>query len=582
MPFQAFKQILLKIPGAKQARAHLVKQGHSDKEADTGGLVVAVGVVIVTVVIFNSFVFGVIRTYFNSLWDLCSENPTEATAGAIFGSIIFLGILFRVLGKSSEKKKETADQLRRKRHQMEEKKDYLRKGAMGNFEEIFRFFMTDKYPEIEIKQVHVVNMTPRIAFQVKRFNTELGGDVSGNYQLFRESLFADILRILEVTFGLAESMPAVIVDGMMNFISGKAKYYDGTVVSVRAQRNVYDQLDKVKTPPFKLLTSFEFRYNDGMEVKPVPAEEDKSALILEKIKENAPKLDIQYVKAKTKVEDGWEKPPAVESHIPLQETTRGKELSSMPLAQFKEMVTGLLVKMGFDVKKVKSVPGGTLQVQADFSHPVLGGNYLVLARQFPETAPVHADLVRELDEVTREESCKRGIYIVTAQFTEEAKNITKKLAVDLVDGKLLNELLEAPAYDNHWTFRIVDEKGVVTDLSRMSLLNFEQEVDQFLKSVGFRVEKLRRVPGGSVIAVVTHPHPIVGGKFAVMAKQFPEETRIPAELVSEFAHVMKAEFCHRGLLLVPCGLSMEAMALARFSGVDLVDRNLWENLRRHR
>ena len=138
----------------------------------------------------------------------------------------------------------------------------------------------------------------------------------------------------------------------------------------------------------------------------------------------------------------------------------------------------------------------------------MGGNFLVLARQYPETAPVHADLVRELDELTREEACKRGIYIVTGRYTEEARNITRKLAVDLVDGAKLSELLEGPAYDGRWTFRVVDEKGVVTDLSKMALMNFELEVDLLLKSMGFRVEKIRRVPGGSVLAVAEFPHPV--------------------------------------------------------------------------
>jgi restriction endonuclease Mrr len=229
---------------------------------------------------------------------------------------------------------------------------------------------------------------------------------------------------------------------------------------------------------------------------------------------------------------------------------------------------------------VKKVPGGTVQILADYDHPVIGGNFMVLARQYPEGSQVHADLVKELDEITREEACKRGIYVVTGAFTEEARNVSRKMAVDLVDGKTLSGLLDGPSYDGRWSFRVVDEKGVVVDLSRMALLNFEQEVDQFLKSLGFQVVKIRRAPGGSVVAVVEHRHPVTGGKFAVLAKQFPPETQVPAEQVSEFAHIMQAEFCHRGILMATAGFSMEARALSRFSGVELVDGNTWENLRR--
>jgi hypothetical protein len=65
-----------------------------------------------------------------------------------------------------------------------------------------------------------------------------------------------------------------------------------------------------------------------------------------------------------------------------------------------------------------------------------------------------------------------------------------------------------------------------------------------------------------------------------MAKQYPETERVNAELVSELTHVMSAEFCQRGLLMVTADYGMDARAISRFSGVELLDRNTWENLRR--
>jgi hypothetical protein len=372
---------------------------------------------------------------------------------------------------------------------------------------------------------------------------------------------------------------------MMQFISGKAKYYDGPVLSVKATREVFAQLDLKKLSSFKILSSFDFRYNDGMEVEAIPDGENKTARILERIRENAPKLNVRYeTPVEKKKEDGWEKSKEtrdLEEIVPI-DTIKNRQLNDMPLAQFQSMIVGLLAKMGFEAARVKKVPGGTLQVQADFSHPVLGGSFLILGRQFPAGAQVHADLVRELDEVTREESCRRGIYFVTSEFTEEARNISRKLAVDLVDGKKLRELMDGPPYETRWQIRVVDERGVQVDLSTMSILAFQEEVDQFLKSMGFQVTRISRRPGGAVVAVAEHPHPITGGKFAVMAMQFPPTERVPQEQVSEFGHVMKSEFCHRGLLLVTCDTSREAQALARFTGVEIVDRNVWENLRRHR
>src|SRR5258708_23027252 len=110
----------------------------------------------------------------------------------------------------------------------------------------------------------------------------------------------------------------------------------------------------------------------------------------------------------------------------------------------------------------KKVAVGIVQIGAFCGDGAEGGNFVVLPRQYPENAPVHADLVRQLDELTREEACKRGIFVVTGRFTEEAKNISKKLAIDLVDGPKFSEILEGPAYDGRWTLRIVDERGEAT------------------------------------------------------------------------------------------------------------------------
>ncbi len=583
MNFNDWKNLLLKMPGAKQAKVYLARQGHSESEADIGGLAVALLSLLILIILFNSFLFGIIIAFSETLWSYCRQNTVEATGIGIFGTVMFLAILFKMLHKKEEKLKEQDMEKRRKRHKLDEKRQYIKKGAMGNFEEVFRFLLSEKCSDIEIKSVHTIDLTPRIRFAARKFIAEDDSDVNKNFQLFREALFKDSLSVIEMCFQVSENIPSVIVDAMMSFIDRKAKYYDGTVLSVKAKRETFKGIDLEKTTPFKILASFDLRYNDGMEVQPLPEDVSKQARVLEKLKEKAPKLNVFYETKRTAISDGWEKPKDLDD-VPAKaiDTLREKNMSEMPLAEFQDLAVGLLGKLGFDVRKVKKIPGGTLQIQADFPHPVIGGNFMVLARQYPETAPVHLDLVRELDELTREESCKRGIYLVTGLFTEEARNTSKKLAVDLVDGRRIAELLDGPPYEDRWSIRVVDETGKVMDLSRMSLLDFQQEVDQFLKSMGFRVVKIRRDPGGSVVAVAEHPHPVTGGKFAVLARQFPADTRVEAEVVSEFALIMKTEFCQRGILMVPAEFARDSQALARFSGVELVDRNTWENLRRHR
>jgi restriction endonuclease Mrr len=577
---EKWKNRLLRIPGAQLVKNHLLAQGHTQKEAETGGLVTAGLVLFLLGLAFNGFVAGVLRSFFKDAWDFCGENPNSAVMLGLLGTFLFLAVVFRLSQKSSEKKATEEFQKRQERQHIDEKRALLRKGAMGNFEEVFKYFFMEKYPEVEIKSIHVVDTVPRIRFQVRRVSGGVNQNADGNYQLFRETVLADTVRVIEEVFGLSENIPAVIVDAMMQFISKTAKFYDGAVLSVKAKREVFQGIDTKNLSAFKTLCSFDFRYHDGQEVKVHPEEESKNARIIERIKEKGPKLDLHYAAPRTQVDDGWVKTETKVEFVAPTENLRGNELSNMPLAQFQDLMAGLFGKLGFSVQKVKKVPGGTVQIMAQFSHPVLGGDFLILARQYPPGAPVHADLVRELDELTREEACKRGIYVVTGQFTEEARNISLKAAVDLVDGSKLAELLEGPPYEGQWSFRIVDEKGVLTGLDHMAILHFEQETDQFLKSLGFRVAKIRRASGGNVVAVAEHPHPVTGGKFAVLARQFPENQLMPPEAVSEFAHIMKAEFCLRGIFMATSEFSRESIALARFSGVELVDRHLWENLRR--
>src|SRR5580658_4733454 len=219
MPPSLWTERFLRIPGAKQVKAHLLQQGHNEDEANMGGVAAGCLVLFLTVLLFNSFLYGIIRGFFQNAWSYCEENPAEATGVAIFGTMMLLALLFQFLRQSHQKASDKKMQVRRDRHKIEEKREYLKRGATGNIEEILRFYLSEKFPEIEVKSVHMVDMVPRVRFMVRRFNTELGGKVDKNYELFRDTLFQDTLHVLEVVFSLPENIPAVIIDGLMSFIS---------------------------------------------------------------------------------------------------------------------------------------------------------------------------------------------------------------------------------------------------------------------------------------------------------------------------------------------------------------------------
>ncbi|HVM33355.1 MAG TPA: restriction endonuclease [bacterium] len=573
------KERLLKVPGAAWAVGHLSAQGHTEQEAEFGGLLMAGLVVFLSILVINSLVLGMIRGFFFDFWVFIGENPMVAVAIGLFVTALILAILL----KSGEDRKKAAAReavlARQRQALLISRRESIDRGGWAHFEEVFRAALGEKYPEIDVKMVYAVDAVPRIKFAARMFRGAAPGGVQANFQRFREALLKDTLHVIQTAFGLSESVSTVTVDAIMSFVDLKARFYDGAVLSVKARRDVFRQLTFTDSSLFKDLSAFEIRYNDGMEVEPFPEEQGKQAQLLQKLRAQAPKLEVRYAPPKEEAaaarEEGWE---PLATPAPLDADWEGRALSSLPLAEFQELAQGLLGRMGFVGAKAKKVPGGTLQILAEFPDPVLGGQYMILARQYPENAAVHADLVRELDELARQEGYRRGIYLVTGVFTEEARNISRKIAVDLVDGQRLAALLRAPAYQAPDT-RMLGAASGGGDLSRMTLDDFEVETLNLLGGLGFKLLRTRRTGAGAIVAVAEHPHPIVGGKVAVMAKQYPAAAQIPDGLINEFSFIMSSEFCHRGLLLAPALFSPEARDLARVSGVDLVDRGVWENLR---
>src|ERR1019366_1059936 len=101
-----WKDRLLKIPGSRQVKEHLLKQGHTEFEAEVGGLFTSFTMLIVLVVLVNSFIFGLIKQFFNSLWVSCTENQSQAILLGLLSTFLFLSLLFLFLRKRSEKKAE--------------------------------------------------------------------------------------------------------------------------------------------------------------------------------------------------------------------------------------------------------------------------------------------------------------------------------------------------------------------------------------------------------------------------------------------------------------------------------------------
>ncbi len=576
-----WKGKLKRLPFARRTEEYFLKQGHTVKDAEAGALLVAALDLFVFIVLFNSFLAGIILSLPKTLSDFMRQNPAESVFGAIFLTLLVFSVIFKNMRASEEKKQEMLRQVRRSEMEVGRLRESVKSGAMASFESVYRTDLAKKYPGIEIQAIYITDTTPRIKFRMIRFTTESGGDVDANYRLFREKLFNDTWSLIRTAFEVAPNIPAVIVDAMFNFISRKAQFYDGSVLSVKATREIFRSLDTSGLDSFKILTAFDLRYNDGSEVEAHSEEESKSARLLEKIRRNGRKMEIRYETEKPVEDDGWQT-----ASTPVAASVSSEvsvELSKIPFDRFQAVVMELLVRRGFDVQKMKKIPGGTLEVLARHPHPLLGGDFVALARQYPPEAQVHAELVTELDQLVRDEQCQRGIYLVTGRFTEEAANIARGMPVCLVDGRWLKELAKATPGEGAAVEKPAEvfagiTPGKAPDLNGISLTAFQDKVDETLKGLGFRVVKIRKMTDGAIFARVEDTHPLVGGVFAVLARQAPADSEVSAEVVRETARVMDSEFCRRGLLMATASFTAEARGVARSLAVELVDRGKWTRL----
>ncbi len=582
MPFSTvWKDLLLKVPLALRVANHLKAQGHSQEESEVGGVATAFGVIGLSVLVFNVFLLGILRSFFSEISRDLHQNPAQLVIVVLLITLLCLGVWFRFLGRREAQKRSREMSDFRENERRKEMIAAVRRGAMGHFREAFEGVLKERYPQLRIRDIHVTDTHPRIRFHARKKGGEVGESGDKSYLLFRERLFEDTRDVIDAVFEMAPNVPVVTVDALLNLINRKAQFYDGPVLSVRAKREVWKRLDTAQPDAFRLLSALEVRYNDGAEVEAHPDVESRGQRVVERLKSEMPQFKIRYETQAPLEADDWRR-AADPQECFITELSSGAELGALPFHEFETVLVKLLRRHGFDVPKARSTPGPQLEMLAYHPHPLLGGSCLVVGRQIAANAKVPVEMVADLDARVRAESRQRGLYFVTGGFTDEASFRGRSLRVTLVDraGFLKLAKWDADPARRVDAYGATDRKfiSVPSDLSALSVPALTELMGALLSDLGFSVEKLGRLQGAAVKAVATHAHPVLGGKVAVLARLLPEKQPVDEETVREFLRVMEAEFCTRGFLFLPAYLTPKARALARTSGVDTVERADWMNL----
>jgi restriction endonuclease Mrr len=118
-------------------------------------------------------------------------------------------------------------------------------------------------------------------------------------------------------------------------------------------------------------------------------------------------------------------------------------LDALSGSDFESVVGTLLSRMGFTIEMTKSTGDGGVDIVATLERALVGGRFLIQCKRYAIGNPVGAPLIREFyGAVTADRRAVRGIFITTSNFTDQAKEFARGLALELIDRERLQQLLQ--------------------------------------------------------------------------------------------------------------------------------------------
>lgn len=115
------------------------------------------------------------------------------------------------------------------------------------------------------------------------------------------------------------------------------------------------------------------------------------------------------------------------------------DFSTMNGYEFERFITNLLSKLGFKAQQTSLSGDGGIDIEAINDKPLLKGLYLIQCKNWAN--PVGQPQVRDLYGVVMSRRANKGVLITTSSFTDQAKQFAEGLNIELIDGRLLNEIV---------------------------------------------------------------------------------------------------------------------------------------------
>lgn len=115
------------------------------------------------------------------------------------------------------------------------------------------------------------------------------------------------------------------------------------------------------------------------------------------------------------------------------------DFSKMNGYEFERFITSLLFKLGFKARQTSLSGDGGVDIEAIHDKPLFKGLYLIQCKNWAN--PVGQPQVRDLYGVVMSRRANKGVLITTSSFTDQAKQFAEGLNIELIDGRLLNEII---------------------------------------------------------------------------------------------------------------------------------------------
>jgi hypothetical protein len=143
----------------------------------------------------------------------------------------------------------------------------------------------------------------------------------------------------------------------------------------------------------------------------------------------------------------------------------GNDIDSLSGIEFENICKKLIENMGFSVETTKASGDGGIDLIAYNHEPILSGKYIIQCKRY--SGGVGEPIIRDLYGVITSERANKGILITTGYFTKSAIAFADGKPIELMDGKLLDDLLK----------RYGVSIGAFSIVSNEDIIRIEQEID---------------------------------------------------------------------------------------------------------